>query len=501
MRDPMPWAAPVIAATGAVSVMTATLRDPAGKIRRLSGWMVGVRIVVVGGGVAGLAAAFRLREHAGDAVTIMVVERSDRLGGKLRTSEFAGARVEAGAEMFLIREGGSDSAAVALARRLDLDEDLVHPATVPAAIAVGGALRPIPAATLLGVPSDLSTLDGLVQTADRDEDSGRPLLAPGEDVAVGTLVRRRLGDEVVDRLVDPVLGGVYAGRADTLSLAATIPALHTAAQHRPTLLGSVRAAMEASPRPPGGAVFATVRGGMSRLVDAIATASRADLRLGSPVRELARTAEGWRLAVGATRDAEHLSADAVVLAVASAPAARLLRGVSADAADEVGALDYASVALVTFAFPPDTILPGMSGFLVPASDGFAVKAVTFVTTKWPQLYQGGPVLVRASLGRHGEEQVLQRTDEDLVGVARADLDALLGVRLPEPLAVGVTRWGGALPQYGVGHVDRIARARAALPGTLGLAGAAYDGVGISACVRSGQAAADSVWAGLTQSRA
>ena len=268
-----------------------------------------------------------------------------------------------------------------------------------------------------------------------------------------------------------------------------------------SLTSAVRSALAESPRPAGAAVFATVRGGLSRLVESVAAAARAEVRLGDPVRELSRTPTGWQLAVGSTRDPEHLAAEGVVLAVPSTPAARLLRGVDADAASLVGALDYASVALVTLALPPETDLPTLSGFLVPASEGFAVKAVTFFATKWPHLRRAEtPVLVRASLGRYGEEHVLQRTDGDLIGVARADLDALLAARLPEPIEATVTRWGGGLPQYGIGHVDRVARARAALPATLGLAGAAFDGVGIAACVRSGEGAADVVWAGLRQSR-
>jgi oxygen-dependent protoporphyrinogen oxidase len=149
------------------------------------------------------------------------------------------------------------------------------------------------------------------------------------------------------------------------------------------------------------------------------------------------------------------------------------------------------------ALPAGTELPELSGFLVPPAADRAVKAATFFTTKWPELRgDGGPVLVRASLGRYCDERVLQRTDDDLVALARHDLDELLGAPLPDPLAVRVNRWGGALPQYGVGHVDRVARARAALPPSLALAGAAYDGVGIAACVRSGQTAADAVAASL-----
>ncbi len=184
-----------------------------------------------------------------------------------------------------------------------------------------------------------------------------------------------------------------------------------------------------------------------------------------------------------------------MLAVPAAPAARLLDGVDPSVAAVVGELEYASVALVTLALPAGTVLPELSGFLVPAGQGLAVKAVTFLSTKWTS--RGETVVIRASLGRRGEESTLQQTDEDLIAVVRRELPRLIGRSVPEPLAARVNRWGGGLPQYGVGHPDRVAAARSALPPTVALAGAAHDGVGIAACVRSGQAAAAGVWAALS----
>ena len=391
--------------------------------------------------------------------------------------------------MFLVRERGAESAAWRLARRLGLDT--VHPAPVPAAVAVDGALRTIPGGTLLGVPADPSSVDGLARVADRDHDAGRPLLRPGEDVGVGALVRARMGDEVVDRLVDPLLGGVYAGRADALSLAATMPAVHEAAGRRPTLRAAVADALAAAPRPAGEPVFAAVRAGLTGLVDALAAAAGVDVGTGRPARGLTLKGGAWRVLVDPSEDA--LEADAVVLAVPATPAARLLRDAAAEAAAEIGGLEYASVALVTLALPPGTRLPELSGFLVPVTEGYAIKAATFVATKWPHRRRADdPVPVRVSLGRHGEERVLQHSDEELVALAHRELGAVLGGDLPAPVATAVHRWGGALPQYAVGHVARVARARAGLPPTLGLAGAAYDGVGIAACVRSGETAAEAV---------
>jgi oxygen-dependent protoporphyrinogen oxidase len=234
---------------------------------------------------------------------------------------------------------------------------------------------------------------------------------------------------------------------------------------------------------------------MSRLVAAAAAASGARISLGLPVRELSRTAHGWRLLLGPVPAPQIDDVDAVILAVPAKAAARMLAGLDLSAAAEVEVLDYASVALVAMALPPGTPLPELSGFLVPATEGTLVKAATFGTRKWAHLRSdGGPVIVRASIGRAGEEERLQFDDAVLAARAHAELGALIGAELPPPAASWVQRWGGGLPQYAPGHLDRVAIARtslAELPG-LALAGAAYDGVGIPACVASGESAAESV---------
>ncbi|WFE19475.1 protoporphyrinogen oxidase [Solwaraspora sp. WMMD937] len=462
------------------------------------------RIAVVGGGIAGLAAALRLRDRAPAGTRITVYEQSDELGGKLRTREFAGLPVERGAEAFLMRDpAGGDSAAVALARRVGLGDLLRHPAVGQAALARDGQFVPLPAGTLIGVPGDLAAVARVARAEpERDADQGRPLLQPDEDVAVGELVRRRLGDEVVEQLVDPMLGGVYAGRADTLSLATTIPGLATAARTEHTLVAAVRAALAARPPAAGVPVFATVDGGLSRLVAAVRAAlSAADgaaevrLRTSAVVRELAASAAGWRLTVGPTRGAERVDVDAVVLAVPARPAARLLAAVDAAAAVRVGALEYASIALVTLAVPQPQ-LPEISGFLVPATERTMTKAVTLFSTKWAQLRRSdGLAVVRASVGRHGDERLLQRSDDELIDAVRAELTRLTGVRQPAAVQSHVQRWGGALPQYPPGHLSRVAAARRSLRAAgrrLALAGAAYDGIGIPVCVRSGENAADEI---------
>jgi oxygen-dependent protoporphyrinogen oxidase len=226
------------------------------------------RIAVVGGGIAGLAAAVRLRDTTPDGTEIVVYERSAVLGGKLQTGELDGTAVEHGPDAFLFGGPRGESSAVRLVRRVGLGDDVIHPASVPSALAVSGRLVSIPGGTLMGIPADPAQVSDVAAVdTSLDHDEGRPLLSPEHDVSVGALVRARYGDQVVDRLVDPLLGGVYAGRADRLSLAVTIPALAKAARVEHTLGGAVRTVQTAAVRAPGRPVFAAVRGGMQRLVE------------------------------------------------------------------------------------------------------------------------------------------------------------------------------------------------------------------------------------------
>jgi oxygen-dependent protoporphyrinogen oxidase len=456
-----------------------------------------MRVVVVGGGIAGLAAAHRLVQRG--VSEVLLLEQAPVLGGKLHTTSLAGGMVERGAEAFLT----TDPSATDLATGLGLE--LAHPTPAKAAVAIGGGLRDLPAGTLLGIP--LSPVPGVP-----DEPSAGPLLRAGEDVTVGALVRPRRGDEVVDTYVEPLLGGVYAGHADALSLRMAIPALATAAETAHTLTDALRAAVAARApsgvaavpaAAPGGAVapaarrpmFATVVGGVSRLVDAVA-AGLPEVRTDATVRKLRPHGAGWRLTVGPARRPSTVDCAAVVLAVPAAPAARLLSTVEGI---RPVPLDYASVVLVALDFR-GLPLPELSGFLVPPREGLAVKAATFFDRKWAhQRRTDGVSVVRASLGRAGETAVLQRPDEDLVGLVRDELGGLLAGplgagALPPHVDAGVYRWGGALPQYAPGHADRVRELRAGLPSQppMAVAGAAYDGVGIPACVRSGRTAADEV---------
>jgi oxygen-dependent protoporphyrinogen oxidase len=327
-----------------------------------------------------------------------------------------------------------------------------------------------------------------------------PQLAPlpplDGDVAVGRLVRDRLGDEVADRLVEPLLGGVYAGRADELSLRATMPALAAALAEGGSLVQAAASVADRGTRA-SGPVFTSLVGGVGRLPRELAAAGRFTVRTATMVRALRRTPTGFALDCGPVPAPSLVTADAVVLAVPPAKAARLLDSVAPAAAAELAAIESASVAIVTFALR-DVDLPPGSGLLVALGERLAVKGVTLSSQKWP-LETGGLVLLRASLGRAGESAVLQRSDEELIALVRGELRALLGVTA-EPVDALVTRWGGGLPQYGVGHVERVRRIRdavAAVPG-LAVCGAAFDGVGIPACIAAAGAAAEQVASRLGQ---
>jgi protoporphyrinogen/coproporphyrinogen III oxidase len=448
-------------------------------------------VAVVGAGVAGLAAALEL-SRLSPSTRVVVLEASAQVGGKLRVSDVAGLPVDEGADAMLARvPDGTD-----LARDAGLGDELVSPAAGAAAVWTRGRLRPLPAGTVLGVPGDLAALArSEILSARGLARVPLDLALPGGtvtgDVAVGALVARRLGREVVERLVDPLLGGVYAGRADLLSLRATLPQLVAPVAAHRSLLLAVRTA-RATAAPYTGPVFRGLPGGLGRLPAALAAASGAEVRLSTTVRGLARTPTGWRLATGPASASTPLDVDAVVLALPGAPTARLLRDVAPAAATEVAVLEYASVALVTLALDGPT--PGVgSGYLVPAVDRRTTKAVTFTSRKWAH-YPPGTAVVRASVGRYGDTADLQRDDDELVGIVRRELEEAVG---PVGATVDsrVVRWGGGLPQYAVGHLDRVRRARAALPAGIALAGAAHDGVGVPACARSGRAAARAVLGG------
>ncbi len=452
-----------------------------------------MRVVVVGGGIAGLSAAWQVAERSPSA-DVVVLEAAPVVGGKLRVASVAGRSVDVGAEAMLARRPEG----VELVRTAGLGESLIAPLTTAASVYAGGAAHPLPARTMLGIPSDLAALrrSGVLDAGALSTVEGEPSRPPMEpltdDIAVGPLVRGRLGDEVVDRLVEPLLGGVYAGRADELSVRATMPALAARLRDGGSLVRAAQAVTDVGPHDAAsGPVFASIAGGLGRLPAALAESGKFRVRAGVTVRAIRRTTTGFALECGPAPAPELVEADALIVATPAAKAARLLADVAPAAAAELSTVDSASMAIVTFVFE-DVALPPGSGLLVGSREGRHVKAITVSSQKWPGTPAGLTVL-RASVGRAGETADLQRDDAELTALVLADLGPLIGLDAA-PIDSLVVRWGGGLPQYAVGHVDKVARVRAAVAAVPGLAvcGATYDGVGIPACIASGRQAADRV---------
>ena len=459
-------------------------------------------IAVIGGGITGLASAWELAEN--DDVSVTLLEASQQVGGKLRISPVAGVNVDEGAEsMLAIRPE-----ALRLASAAGLRPSIVHPATRGAQLLSRGALRALPPGLVSGVPTDLRalaasrvlSLPGLLRIP-LDQVMGRTYV--GEDVSVGAFLGERLGREVVDRIAEPLLAGVYAGNADELSLRMANPYLFRLMTRESSLLNAAKETRTGSAAIAGarqGPVFAGLSGGLGRLPEKLATAlpgRGVRLRTGAEVTRMRRIRDGWEVFLGE----ERLAFDGVVLAAPAPASAGLLRTSAPFAAVQLQSVDYASVAIVTLAYRSAALPPlTTSGFLVPPIEGHLIKGVTYSTTKWDWLARAaktstrnGLTIIRVSMGRYGDADVLERDDADLAELARIELTALGGLPL-DTVAKRVTRWDRALPQYRVGHVDLVSRAREALQDmpTLALAGAAFDGVGIPSCIASGISAARQV---------
>ncbi len=481
-------------------------------------------VAVVGGGIAGLSAAWEL-VRAEPAVRVIVFEGDGRLGGKLRTGTFGGREVDLGPDAFVARR----PEALALCAELGLTEDLVAPGVRGASVWARGRLRPLPDGLALGVPTRFGPLlrSGICSPAGLARPAldllwpargtpGRGASGPGSpggetesDLAVGGVVRRRMGAQVTSRLAGPLIGGIHAGNVDLMSAAAVFPALLEADRQRGSLMRALAATLPARATTGETPVFLTLRGGMGRLVDVLSRAlveRGVELRTGTTVGELGRLGPAddgpWVVGtdpVGGAGGGAGPEADGIVVAVPAPAAAHLLRPHDGALADALETVTYASVAIITFRFSAEAVghpLDG-SGFLVPRGEGAApdplVTACTWLTSKWPELARPGDVLIRASVGRQGDDRHTSMSDDQLGRHCLDELGPMIDIRRP-PDEVLVTRWPDAFPQYTVGHLSRVAAMEASAAGLprLALAGAALHGVGIPACIGSGRRAARAV---------
>lgn len=457
-----------------------------------------LHLAVVGAGVSGLSAArelARVSSASGDPAEITVFEAESRVGGRTLSEEMRGQRVDLGAESMLVR----DPATLETLSQLGLGKEVVRPGTTSASIWTGRRLVPIPRGTALGVPVHPLRPEvvrllgpwGALRAALEPWLNGPPV---HPDDPLGPFLVGRLGKAAVRRLVDPLLGGVYAGPAELLSVGTVAPHLLAALERDPSLLRGLRRQPPAAPG--AGPGFISLRQGLQTLAEALAaTLDPSSLRLSTLVQGAWPGPRGRvRLETGGGTAQEF---DGVILALPAPPASEVIRGISADLARELGRQPNSNVATITLAYSESALdrRPEGSGFLVPRFPGRVVTACTFMDQKWPHLRQPGVILLRASAGGQGDDWPTETDDATLVTSVHTHLRRHLGLR-QVPLEARVQRWRPALPQYRAGHLawrDSVEKLTASLPYPVTLAGSAYRGVGLEACMRDGVRAAGDLW--------
>ena len=440
---------------------------------------------VVGGGISGLVAAYRLRQ-ADPAARITVFDPADRLGGVLRTERLAAQTLDVGAEAFVARRPEVTS----LLKELGLRQ--IGTTGVRPLIYSGGRLHPMPEGTMQGIPGPGANLRGLVDDATLAQIASEPTRPLhwrlDADPTVAQLVGGRFGAQVVTRSVDPLLAGVYAGSAKTIGIRSAVPALAAALDRgAPSLTAAVASVLAAAPQTgaPSASVFGAVDGGYAVLLDELVRRTGAQwAQVG--IEGVASAGRAWQL-----RDDEgkYWSADAVVLALPAPRVAKLLENVAPGSAAMARLIPVASAAVVALALPGGTPLPQQSGVLMAAGEALHSKAITLTSRKWGR---GGNVeLLRLSYGRFGDDLARNVGDDRLLAWSLEDLRSLFGITA-EPVDYLVQRWIDAMPQYGPGHLELVDELRAGLPTGLAVAGGYLDGIGVPACVASGTRAAQEV---------
>lgn len=449
-----------------------------------------VDVAVVGGGITGLTAALVVADNS--TASVALLEAGSALGGKIRTERIGEIEVEAGADSFLARTPEGPS----LARDLGLDGDLVEPKVFGALVAYDKGRERLPVGSVYGIPGSVRSVLGSspLSPAARIRALGE-VLTPhklgGRDVSVGDFVTRRFGKQTLERLVDPLLAGTRAGDVGKMSLAAALPQVDSLARRHRSLLLGISSEKRRGSMQTGTPPFLKVRSGMGKLIEALTSrlAQRVDVRLDHPVKGLQPSNGGVVLA-----GHEDVRARTVIFAAPAFAAESAVEAWDEDAAKLLGSVGYASVASVALVYPPESIAlpPDVSGMLIGAGAARTVSAVTFYSQKWGLPVENG-VILRCFVGRADRHPALDLPDSELVPRVTSDVRYLLDVTA-DPVATNVVRWERSLPQYSVGHLDRLAvvESRVRGLGPVFLAGAGYRGSGIPDCIRQGQTAANRV---------
>lgn len=452
------------------------------------------KVVIIGGGITGLSAAFYMQKEArekGLPLDILLVEASNRLGGKIETVRRDGFVIERGPDSFLIRKKSMGK----LAEDVGVADELVKNATGQAYIYINGNLHPIPGGSIMGIPTeigpfiktDLFSVAGKIRAA---ADLVLPRSSANGDQSLGQFFRRRLGGEVVENLIEPLLSGVYAGDIDHMSLQSTYPQFsEVEKKHRSLILGMKKTApQKTTTRTKKEGAFHTFRNGLETLVEAIEDKLDTETVL-KGVRLESIQSLGEKVQLGFNNEFK-IEADAVIMTTGHAAASKVFA--SHGLLQDLGEIPTTSVATVALAFPEEAIVQSKegTGFLVARSSDYAITACTWTYRKWPTSTPKGKVLIRAFVGRVGDEAIVDLPDSEIERIVLGDLSRLIDIKSKPDFSV-VTRWKEDRPQYRVGHKQRIARARTELAEAfprVKLAGASYEGVGLPDCVDQGKAA-------------
>ena len=467
------------------------------------------RLVVVGAGITGLAAAWEATQH--QRVEVIVLDAADRVGGKIRTSRLSGEPVSAdavndGAAGEMVIDEGADAFlarvpdAVELCRELGLADELTQPVTGRAQVFHDGALHFLPTDTVLGVPLGFDELaaSGLVSAEGGElarREGERDWSAPRGDVAIGAFLAERYGRELVDHVVGPLIGGINAGDVDQLSLRAVTPQLAAAADDGGSLTEALRRRVPATP--PTTPVFHALLGGTERLIEALVQellGRGATIETG--VRATGVTASQGAVHVDVTRadgSSSTVTTDDLLLCTPAFAGAQVLRELSPAAADTLAGFRYSSPALTTLVYAKEDVAERelASGFLVARDEGLLLTAASVGSSKWAHWDDGRHVVLRVSAGHTGDERGVELDDDALLAGLRADLATTMGLTAT-PVAQRITRYPRGFTQYEVGHLDRVDELEATLARDcpqVRVAGASFRGVGIPACVRQGREAA------------
>jgi oxygen-dependent protoporphyrinogen oxidase len=456
------------------------------------------RIAVIGGGISGLSAAFELEElrrNASAVIEYVLYEASARFGGVLRTENIDGCIVEAGPDSFITEKPWARD----LCHELGLGDQLIssNDTDRKTYILTKGRLVEMPDGLMFMVPTKilptgLSPLFSWKTKLRMTQELFQSPLTSDHDESVASFVERHYGGEMVDRLADPLLSGIYGGEAANLSVRAVLPRFAEMERTHGSLGRAMLAArrkMSAATRKSAPPLFTSLKNGMQHLAETvISRLTPASLLTNAPVQAIQRQAGRWVVSAGLQSD----QFDSVIVALPATAAAQVLRIASPELSAELAAIQYSSSITVGLGYDRDVrqSLPPGFGFLVPRSEGKNLLAATFVHNKFPHRAPENRALLRCFFAGRNAESVWTLGDDQIVGIVRNELQQILGLRA-EPLFARVYKWKSAMAQYGVGHLDRlerIERLRQQLPG-LALAGNAYRGIGVPDCVRSGRDAA------------